>query len=150
MRCDERTQSIRIFGVNPDKTEEEVKAVLNQFGEVKGSLVKGRIPGFDNKVSDGSVSGRMVLERRDELPPFIKFEEEGEIWKITSDMIPNCCWKCSESGHLGWQCKAAQPASTWADVANNRRGRQDPQVQRRQDQQGQRGGREKQRKAEER
>ena len=89
-RCDSRSKEIRLFGVSPDKTEFDVKMVLSQFGEVKPGMERGRIPGLGPNVTDGTVRVRIDLGDNI-LPPYIKFPNEGEIWKIASNQIMDCC-----------------------------------------------------------
>ena len=117
-RCDTRTTEITLFGVSPDKTEEEIKIVLSQFGEVKTEIQWGKLRGFDGKVRDGTLKLRIELSK--DLPPYIMFAEEGEIWKITSNVIVNCCWKCSKPGHIGRLCPEARAPRTWANAAGGR------------------------------
>ena len=115
-KCDRRTTEVKIFGVSPDKTDYNIVHVMSQFGEIKDGAKRGKMFGDGwGHVTDGTVKVRIEDYNngedvsRPKLPPFIVFEEEGEIWKLSSDQIEECCWKCLEPGHIGRYCRAFNP-----------------------------------------
>ena len=113
-KCDKRSTEVKIFGVSPDKSDFDIVAVMSQFGDVKQGIVRGKLFGNEwGHVTDGSVKVRIenyntgsANDKYPKLPPFIVFEEEGEIWKLSCDQIEECCWKCLMPGHIGRYCNA--------------------------------------------
>ena len=119
-KCGSNIVHLRLYHVSPDKTEEEIEDVLSQFCVVKG-LTRGKLNGLPN-VSDGTIRVKVDLSGSllAALPPYIVFREEGEIWKITSRQVIDCCWKCSNPGHIGRFCPE-QPS--WSKQVRKRKQR---------------------------
>ena len=102
---------VRIHGVSPESSKQEIENVMSRYGEVLdaeiGYISKKLLPG----VTNGTWTVKMILEEVKVLPSFVFMKEEGEVWQVTHENQVNVCWKCGMSGHIGARCN--QPTLTF-------------------------------------
>ena len=102
---------VRIHGVSPESSKQEIENVMSKYGEVLdaeiGYISKKLLPG----VTNGTWTVKMILEEDKVLPNFVFMKEEGEVWQVTHENQVNVCWKCGMSGHIGARCN--QPTLTF-------------------------------------
>ena len=105
---DANVRFIRILGVSPETTAEEIKNTLNEvgIGEVvdikKGLLDPKRLPG----VTNGTWLVRVrILDADKSIPPYIIRREEGELWSLNFEGRRFVCWKCGSPDHIGDKCR---------------------------------------------
>ena len=102
---------VRIHGVSPESSKQDIQGVMNQYGEVLdveiGYISKKLLPG----VTNGTWTVKMILKEDKVLPSFVFMKEEGEVWQLTHENQVNVCWKCGQSGHIGARCN--QPTLTF-------------------------------------
>ena len=102
---------VRLHGVSPESTKQEIEAVMVQYGDVLdadiGYISKKLLPG----VTNGTWTVKMILHEGKVLPSFVFMKEEGEVWQVTHENQVNVCWKCGLVGHVGAKCH--QPTLTF-------------------------------------
>ena len=102
---------VRLHGVSPESTKQEIEAVMAQYGDVLdmdiGYISKKVLPG----VTNGTWTVKMIMKEGKTLPSFVFMKEEGEVWQVTHENQVNVCWKCGQSGHVGARC--SQPTLTF-------------------------------------
>ena len=95
---------VRVLGASPESSREEVKDVLEQYGEVievkKGYLSK-RLP----NVTNGTWTVRMIVGENKVIPSFVFVKDDGEIWQLAHDNQETHCWKCGKKNHIGSRCR---------------------------------------------
>ena len=108
---DKPVMVVRIHGVSPESSKQDIQSVMAQYGEVLdveiGYISKKILPG----VTNGTWTVKMILEEEKVLPSFVFMKEEGEVWQLTHKNQVNVCWKCGQYGHLGARCN--QPTLTF-------------------------------------
>ena len=102
---------VRLHGVSPESTKQDIQNVMDQYGEVLdveiGFISKKLLPG----VTNGTWTIKMILTEGKILPSFVFMKEEGEVWQVIHENQVNVCWKCGQSGHVGARCN--QPTLTF-------------------------------------
>ena len=105
---DANVKLIRILGVSPETTSEEIKSTFLEvgIGEVvdlrKGLLDPKRMPG----VTNGTWLVRVrITDPNKVIPPYIIRRDEGELWSLNFDGRRFVCWKCGSSDHIGDKCR---------------------------------------------
>ena len=105
---DANVRVIRVLGVSPETTADDIKSTFQQVGvgEVvdlkKGLLDPRRMPG----VTNGTWLVRVkILDANKHIPPYIIRREEGELWSLNFEGRKFVCWKCGSSDHIGDKCK---------------------------------------------
>ena len=102
---------VRLHGVSPESTKQDIQNVMDQYGEVLdveiGFISKKLLPG----VTNGTWTIKMILTEGKILPSFVFMKEEGEVWQVIHENQVNVCWKCGQSGHVGTRCN--QPTLTF-------------------------------------
>ena len=72
---------VRVLGASPLTSREEVREVMEQYGEVievkKGFLSK-KLP----NVTNGTWNVRMILGVDKTIPSFVFVRDDGEIWQL--------------------------------------------------------------------
>ena len=158
---DKPVMFVRVLGASPLSSMQEVKEVMEQYGEVievKKGLLSKKLP----NVTNGTWTVRMVVGEDKTIPSFVFVRDEGEIWQLAHDSQATICWKCGKEGHIGGRCKeqavsidvdllpehrgeggveVTPPVQTWAHVVRRGAGGQQSQTQ---GQQGQSLGRQSQ------
>ena len=104
---DAQVKFIRLLGVPPETTKEEIKDCFRDqgLGEVldinKGMLDTRRLPG----VTNGTWAIRLKVRDQDvEIPSYIYRKDEGELWSLNFEGRQFACWKCGSSAHIGDRC----------------------------------------------
>ena len=117
---DANVRFIRILGVSPETTAEEIKNTFNEvgIGEVvdikKGLLDSKRLPG----VTNGTWLVRVkILDADKNIPPYIIRREEGELWSLNFEGRRFVCWKCGSPDHIGDKCRDQE--RTFEEVFGN-------------------------------
>ena len=105
---DANVKIIRILGVSPETTAEDIKTTFVEVGvgEVvdlrRGYLDPRRLPG----VTNGTWLARVkILDPNKHIPPYIIRREEGELWSLNFEGRRFVCWKCGSPDHIGDKCK---------------------------------------------
>ena len=105
---DSQVKFIRLLGVSPETTEEDIKKSFLDvgIGEIvdlkKGLLDQRRLPG----VTNGTWSLRVKIFDPDKIiPSYIHRRDEGELWSLNFEGRIFCCWKCGSSSHIGDKCR---------------------------------------------
>ena len=103
---------VRLHGVSPESTKQEIQDVMAQYGDVLdidiGYISKKLLPG----VTNGTWTVKMILQEGKVLPSFVFMKEEGEVWQVTHENQTNVCWKCGQAGHVDARCN--QPTLTFS------------------------------------
>ena len=114
---DANVKQIRILGISPETTAEDIKNTFSQvgIGEVlelrRGLLDPKRMPG----VSNGTWLIRVRISNPDKpIPPYIIRREEGELWSLSIEGRRFVCWKCGSPDHIGDKCRG--PERTFEEV----------------------------------
>ena len=108
---DAQVKFIRVLGVAPETSEEEIRACFreNGLGEIldinKGFLDNRRLPG----VTNGQWAIRLKVRDQDVvIPSYIYRKDEGELWSLNFEGRTFACWKCGSSSHIGDRCSSMQ------------------------------------------
>ena len=100
---DKPVERFRVLGASPETYEDGIRQVLQKYGEVldakKGLISPKKLPGCSN----GIWTVKMILEKDQNIPPFLIMKEEGEVWQLATGEI-SVCWKCGVAGHIGDKC----------------------------------------------
>ena len=117
---DANVKIIRILGVSPETTAEDIKNTFVQVGvgEVvdlrRGFLDPRRMPG----VTNGTWLARVkILDPDKHIPPYIIRREEGELWSLNFEGRRFVCWKCGSPDHIGDKCRDQE--RTFEEVFGN-------------------------------
>ena len=122
--CNVRVTSIKIYGISPETSDEDVRTIMSNYGIVK-FFRRGHFKEFRG-VTDGTATVKMVLNSEDEtrfekLPPYLMFKEAGEIWQFESSVIPRkSCWRCQNQGHIGRFCPLSLRTKSYASRARSK------------------------------
>ena len=125
---------VRVLGASPLTTKDDIKQVMEQYGEVieiKKGFLSNKLP----NVTNGTWTVRMVVGADQTIPSFVFVKEDGEIWQLAHDSQMKVCWKCGGQDHIGSRCReqavsldedlapgvedqqgGGAPAQTWAHV----------------------------------
>ena len=106
---------VRVLGASPLTTNDDIKQVLEQYGdviEVKKGFLSNKLP----NVTNGTWTVRMVVGADQTIPSFVFVKEDGEIWQLAHDNQVKVCWKCGGQDHIGSQCRE-QAVSLDEDLA---------------------------------
>ena len=91
---------VRVLGASPESSNQDVKAVMSQYGEVvevrKGQLSR-KLPNLTN----GTWTVRMIVGENKIIPSFVFVNDDGEIWQLAHDNQETICWQCGKQGHIG-------------------------------------------------
>ena len=144
---DKPVMFVRILGASPHTTNEDIKNVMQQYGEiieVKKGFLSRKLP----NVTNGTWTVRLVVGVDQTLPSFVFVKDDGEIWQVVHDSQVTTCWKCGGQGHIGGRCReqafsldeglvgggqavGGEPApavQTWAHVVRRGVGQQQDQL----------------------
>ena len=105
---------IRILGASPESSQQDIRGVMEQYGEVievKKGFLSRKLP----NVTNGTWSVRMIVGVDKTIPSFVFVSADGEIWQIAHDNQQTICWKCGNQGHIGSRC-FEQAVSIEADL----------------------------------
>ena len=113
---DKEVKFIRILGVSPETSEEDVRVTIEEkLGEVmeikRGMLDERRLPGVTNGMWTVKVK---ILDPDKELPSYIHRQDEGEIWSLNFEGRRFVCWKCGSPSHIGDKCR--EPGRTFEET----------------------------------
>ena len=124
---DSNVKVIRVLGVSPETSSEDIKSTFSQvgIGEVvdlkKGLLDPKRMPG----VTNGTWLIRVrISDPNKAIPPYIIRREEGELWSLNFDGRRFVCWKCGSSTHIGDKCRDQE--RTFEEVFGEEKGPNSP------------------------
>ena len=143
---DKPVMFVRILGSSPLTTKEEIKQVMQQYGdiiEVKKGFLSRKLP----NVTNGTWTVRLVVGEGKTIPSFVFVQDDGEIWQLVHDSQDTICWICGGKGHIGGRCRqqavsidddlvaapdaqdgGVAPAQTWAHVVRRGAGHHVPQT----------------------
>ena len=111
-RMDVPSLAIKVRGAAEDITEETVRTVLAEFGEVK-SCVRGTAP-MSGKSKEGDLGWvwdgvwHVALKANDDaiVPSYILADEDH--WQLEFPGSKRLCWHCLRDGHPHWRCPARE------------------------------------------
>ena len=101
---DKPVMFVRILGSSPLTTKEEIKNVMQQYGEiieVKKGFLSRKLP----NVTNGTWTVRLVVGEDKTIPSFVFVQDDGEIWQLVHDSQETICWICGGKGHIGGRCR---------------------------------------------
>ena len=117
---DAQVKFIRLLGVSPETSEDEIKETFLEvgIGEVieikKGWLDARRLPG----VTNGTWALRVKICDQDKvIPSYIHRRDEGELWSLNFEGRIFCCWKCGSGNHIGDKCR--DQTRTFEEIFNS-------------------------------
>ena len=143
---DKPVMFVRVLGASPLTSKQEVKEVMEQYGEVievKKGLLSKKLP----HVTNGTWNVRMIVGVDKTIPSFVFVRDDGEFWQLAHDSQVTICWKCGRQGHIGSRCNEQAvsidtdlvagvqadgvaeeaPVQTWAHVVRRGAGHQVPE-----------------------
>ena len=118
---DSNVKIIRLLGISPDTTSEEIRNTFAQVGI--GEVVDSRKGLLDPKRMPAVTNGTWLIKVRildpdKPIPPCIIRREEGELWSLNFEGRRFVCWKCGSSDHIGDKCRG--PEKTFEEVFGNK------------------------------
>eukprot|EP00092_Neocalanus_flemingeri_P040632 GFUD01044243.1.p1 GENE.GFUD01044243.1~~GFUD01044243.1.p1 ORF type:complete len:505 (+),score=130.49 GFUD01044243.1:119-1633(+) len=100
-RCDDVFTEVKILGVSPETSKDEVQAYMQVFGEIIGAIRIGRVKGTN--IPDGTYYMRMILT--ESIPSMVPHSEDGEMWVVRHEGQDLTCFKCFGTGHMSKDCE---------------------------------------------